>query len=218
MATSEKESDADVSQTEKKDKASAGAGETAGNAAAMDVNSLQQALQEAEQRAQDHWDHLLRNKAELDNVRKRQARELEDAHKFALERFIQDLLPVRDSMEMGLDAAGDNVDIGKLREGIDLTLKMLISSLDKVGLEVISPEKGEKLNPEIHQAMSLQEDAQAESNTILTVAQKGYLLNGRLIRPAMVIVAKASGKKQLDIQKDQDKQGNDTGSQLDEQA
>lgn len=148
-------------------------------------------LEDARNKADEHWNRCLRAEAELDNLRKRNAREIENAHKYALEKFVTELLPVRDSMELGLAAAQqEDIDPAKLREGIDLTLKMLATVMDKFHITQIDPQ-GEKFDPERHQAMSMQETADAEPNTVLEVVQKGYLLNDRLIRPAMVVVAKA---------------------------
>lgn len=158
---------------------------------APDFEALAERLEEAESRAQENWDQFVRAKAELDNMRRRSERDLENAHKYALERFAQELLPVKDSLEMGLAAASeeDQPGIDKLREGTELTLKMLEGAMSKFGIEEINPE-GEKFDPELHQAMSMLESNNAEPDTVVNVMQKGYTLNGRLIRPAMVVVAK----------------------------
>ncbi|OQX31506.1 MAG: nucleotide exchange factor GrpE [Candidatus Sedimenticola endophacoides] len=149
-------------------------------------------LEDARSKADEHWDQLMRARAELDNLRKRQERELENAHKYALERFVNDLLPVRDSMELGVDAAREeNGDIGKLLEGAELTLKLFTDVMQKYNVEQINPE-GEPFNPEFHQAMSLQPRDDLPPNTVVTVVQKGYSLNGRLVRPAMVLVSRAA--------------------------
>ena len=149
-------------------------------------------LQAAEQKANDNWDQLLRTRAEMENLRRRTQRDLENAHKYALEKFISELLPVKDSLEMGLDAAKqDNAAIDKLCEGTELTLNMLANALNKFNVVEINP-KGEKFNPEHHQAMAMQPSAELEPNTVMVVMQKGYLLNDRLMRPAMVMVSKAA--------------------------
>jgi len=152
---------------------------------------LQLLLEDARNKADDHWNRVLRLQAELENLRKRSQRELENAHKYALEKFVQELLPVKDSLEMGLAAAneGDGESAAKLREGMELTLKMLQAALEKFGVKEIDPQ-GQPFDPELHQAMSTVESDDAEPNTVVTVMQKGYLLNDRLIRPAMVVVAK----------------------------
>jgi len=154
------------------------------------VTALQEDLEKALNKAQENWNLYLSARAETENVRKRAERDLQNAHKYALDKFINDLLPVKDSLEMGVDAAADIVDVNKLREGSELTLKMLKNVLEKFGVEEINP-AGQKFNPEFHAAMAMQPASQAEPNTVLHVAQKGYLLNGRLLRPAMVIVAQA---------------------------
>lgn len=152
-------------------------------------------LEDARNKADEHWNQLLRTQAEMENLKKRSQRDIENAHKFALEKFFQELLPVRDSMELGINAAqGENVDPATLQEGMDLTLKMFVAVMDKFGIEEINP-VDEKFNPDLHQAMSMQEVEGKEPNTVLAVVQRGYQLNGRLIRPAMVIVARAPARE-----------------------
>jgi len=140
--------------------------------------------------AADSLDKAVRAQAELDNVRKRTSRDIENAHKYALEKFISELLPVLDSMELGLNASDNVEDASSLREGMELTMKMFCSSLEKSGVSPVDPQKGDKFNPDQHEAVNMQEVDDAESGTVVTTLQKGYELNGRLIRPAMVIVAK----------------------------
>jgi molecular chaperone GrpE len=180
------------------------ADETAGDkAAAADPDALQVLLVDARNKADSHWDQCLRLQADIENLRKRNERDLVNAHKFALEKFAVDLLPVKDSLEMGLAAAGENADVAGLKEGGELTLKMLISVMDKHNINEVNA-LNEKFNPEYHEAMSVQERADVKPNTVVTVVQKGYLLNERLIRPAMVIVSKAAQQA--------------SGGQLNEQA
>lgn len=141
-------------------------------------------------KADDHWDRVLRTQAEMENLRKRSQRDVENAHKFALEGFASELLGVRDSLEMGLGAASlEDGSITSIREGIELTLKLLTQSMEKYNVIEINP-LGEKFDPEHHQAMNMLEDQSAAPNTVVMVIQKGYLLNGRLLRPALVSVAK----------------------------
>ncbi len=154
-----------------------------------ELQQLTEELEASKARAQENWDRLLRMQAENDNLRKRSERDIENAHKYALEGFAKDLLPVKDSLEMGLAAAQNDSHEDQIKEGIEMTLQLFNDMFEKHGLEVIDP-KGEPFNPDHHQAMSMQEDAELEPNTILSVMQKGYLLNDRLIRPAMVIVSK----------------------------
>ncbi len=149
-------------------------------------------LEDARSKADEHWDKLLRAQAELENLRKRNQRDLENAHKYGVEKFAAEILGVKDSLEMGLDAATDDADVVKLREGTELTLKLLVQMLDKFNIKEINPQ-GEAFDPEHQQAMTLQENAELPPNTVITVMQKGYLLNDRLLRPAMVIVSKRPG-------------------------
>ena len=147
-------------------------------------------LAEARLAAKENLDRALRAQAELENVRRRMARDVENAHKFALERFVSELLPVKDSLELGLTAtAEEGAGATSIAEGLELTLRMLEQAMEKFGVRVVDP-AGESFDPEFHQAMTMQESDTAESGTVLTVVQKGYLLNQRLVRPAMVIVAK----------------------------
>lgn len=140
-------------------------------------------------RADENWDKYLRAVAELENVRKRAARDAENARKFALERFATELLAVRDSFEMGLAAAGQ-ADFESLLEGSRATLKQLASTMERFGVSEIDPE-GEPFDPTVHEAMTTQPSTEVEPGTIVNVFQKGYLLNGRLLRPARVVVAAA---------------------------
>lgn len=151
---------------------------------------LQQELQDVQNKVADYWDRIVRQQAEMDNLRKRAERDVENARKYALERFAGDLLPVKDSLELGLAAADAQSGAEKIREGLELTLKMLADTLARHGVKEVNP-LGERFNPEWHQAMTMQPSAEVEPNTVLTVVQKGYVLNDRLLRPAMVIVAKA---------------------------
>jgi molecular chaperone GrpE len=161
----------------------------------MSHEQLLLTLQDAKAKADQHWNQLLLARAELDNNRRRNERDVENAHKFALEKFVRELLPVKDSLELGLAAAaGEGTELEKLREGMELTLKMLAAAMEKFGVSEVDP-AGEKFNPERHQAMAMQESPTAEANTVLTVYQKGYLLNDRLIRPAMVVVSSAPAEK-----------------------
>ncbi|MCU7923679.1 MAG: nucleotide exchange factor GrpE [Candidatus Thiodiazotropha sp. (ex Dulcina madagascariensis)] len=166
----------------------------------LEQGELTKLLEDARSKADQHWDQLIRTRAEIDNLRKRAQRDLENAHKFALERISQDLLQVWDSLELGHQAAQDEqADVEKLREGTALTLKLLVDLMSKHGIEQVSPE-GETFNPEYHQAMSMQERDDVEPNTVVAVVQKGYLLNGRLLRPAMVMVSKAASGAAIDEQ------------------
>lgn len=137
--------------------------------------------------ADENWDKYVRALAELDNVRKRAQRDVDNARKFALERLIGELLTVRDSLELGLGVA-QQADVDSLREGSEATLKLLVSTMEQFGVAEIDP-LGEPFDPELHEAMTMQPSFDAEPGTVLTVFQKGYTLNGRLLRPARVVVA-----------------------------
>ncbi|MGH8121057.1 MAG: nucleotide exchange factor GrpE [Gammaproteobacteria bacterium] len=149
---------------------------------------LNQALEEHKRLASGHRDEALRARAELENVRKRTARDIENAHKYALERFVAELLPVLDSMEKGIAVSANTNDAGSLKEGMELTLRMLVALLDKFGVKVIDP-RDEKFNPDRHEAVSMQRHEGVEPGMVINVMQKGYELNGRLVRPAMVVVS-----------------------------
>jgi len=146
-------------------------------------------LEDARNKADEHWNELLRAKAEMENLRRRQARDLENAHKHALDKFVAELLPIYDSMEFGMNAAtGEEASLEAVRDGLEMTMKMFLSSISKFGLEQVNPEN-EAFDPELHQAMAMQEVEGVEANQVITVAQKGYQFNGRLLRPAMVVVS-----------------------------
>jgi len=153
-----------------------------------DIKLLQQERDALARVASERLELAQRTQAEMDNLRKRTLRDIENAHKYALEKFITELLPVLDSLELGIQASLTTTDITTLREGMDLTLKKFGDSLEKFGALVINPE-GDKFNPEKHDAVSMTTAEGVEPGTIITVLQKGYELNGRLVRPAIVVVA-----------------------------
>ena len=149
-------------------------------------------LTAARAKADDYWDQLLRARAETENLRRRQVAELEKAHKYALDGFVRELLQVHDSLELGHAAAlEEGADIAKLREGNDLTLKLLDDVMARFHVASIDPQ-GEAFNPDLHQAMSVQPRGDLAPNTVTAVLQKGYTLNGRLVRPALVMVSRAA--------------------------
>src|SRR3984957_6057558 len=158
----------------------------------VELERLQLALAEAEERARNHWEQYLRAVADLDNVRKRAQRDIEAANRYGLEKFAAELLPVWDSLELAVQNAGKAADIRSLFQGQDATLKLLSKALEKIGVVGINP-LGEPFDPARHEAMLAQESSTAEPNSVLQVVQPGYELNGRLLRPARVIVSKARG-------------------------
>lgn len=166
------------------------------DAASQDLN-LEQALEklaDAELATERAKDDLLRVQAEMQNLRRRTEQDVEKAHKYGQERFSTELLSVLDNLERALAAASDGEDeaVKAIREGVDLTLKSFIDCFNKFNIEAVDP-LGEPFDPDLHQAMSIQENAEVEPNTVIAVMQKGYTLHGRVIRPAMVMVSKAAG-------------------------
>jgi molecular chaperone GrpE len=155
------------------------------------LDEIKEQLVLAMEKAEENWDKFLRLKSDMENLKRRTEREVSNAHKFGLEKFISNLLPVMDSMEMGIAAAQeDSAEVTNLREGVELTLKMVMDVVNKSGVEVVDP-KDEKFDPQKHEAMGMQEVADVEPNTVTLVIQKGYRLNERLLRPARVMVSKA---------------------------
>jgi len=152
------------------------------------IAELEAQLKELQQRERDS---LLRAKAEVENIRRRTEQDIEKAHKFALEKFSGELLPVIDNLERALDLADkSNSELAGLIEGVELTLKSLLDAVRKFGMEVVA-DIHVPFNPELHQAMTMMESDELEPNHVMMVMQKGYTLNGRLLRPAMVAVSKA---------------------------
>jgi molecular chaperone GrpE len=157
----------------------------------ISIEDLQQKLIKSEKKATENIDKALRVQAEMENLKRRTQKDLENAHKFALENLVKELISVMDSLELGLQALTDqNDDVQKFREGSELTLKQFEAVFSKFNIQKINP-IGELFDPKRHQAMTMQPSADVEPNHILDVFQKGYCLNERLIRPAMVVVAKA---------------------------
>jgi molecular chaperone GrpE len=158
---------------------------------AAELERLQQALAEAEERVRGQREQYLRAVAELDNVRKRAQRDIEAANRYGLEKFAAELLPVRDSLELAVHSADQaEVDARSLKQGQQATLQLLVKALERLGLTPIDP-LGEDFDPSRHEAVLAQPSAAAKPDTVLQVVQTGYELNGRVIRPARVIVAKA---------------------------
>lgn len=156
------------------------------------INELELALAAAQATVADQKDSVVRAKAEVDNVRRRAAQDVEKARKFALEKFAAELLPVVDNLERAIASVSAEDEAQKaIAEGVELTLQSLLSALDKFGVKAVDPQD-QPFNPELHQAMSMQEVEGVEPNTVIAVMQKGYELNGRLVRPAMVMVSKAA--------------------------
>ena len=155
---------------------------------APSVEALQLAVEETQNKADQYYNDLLRARADLENFRKRAQRDIEHAHKFGLEKLVQEFLPVKDSVELGLSAAEKSEDVSSLREGLELTLQMLSTAFERLGVNEVNP-LGDKFDPNFHQAMTTQPNNEVEAGTVLNVVQRGYVLNERLMRPALVIVA-----------------------------
>lgn len=155
------------------------------------VEALMQKLGEAEQKMNEYWDRILRMQAEADNAKRRQERDLENAHKYALEKFVNELIPIIDSLELAATSVPDAMkDAAKaMLDGIELTLKMFYAAMEKFGVKQVNP-LNEQFNPEFQQAISTTVDPDVEPNTVVAVLQKGYTLNNRLVRPALVVVSK----------------------------
>jgi len=160
-------------------------------------------LEALQAKVQEFQEQVLRSQAEMQNVRRRAENDVEKAHKFAVEKFVKELLPVVDSLEKavesteGHDSSGDLV--ASIRQGVELTLDMFLSGLKKFNVERLNP-VGEPFDPQYHEAMSMVPAPNAEPNSVVAVMQKGYLLNGRVVRPAMVMVAKPQDAPKIDEQ------------------
>lgn len=157
----------------------------------LEAVDIQAELDAANARADENWEKVLLAKADVENIRRRTQKDVEKAHRFSVEKFAKDMLPVVDSLEMGLAAADEaSGDVKAIKEGMELTYKQLLDSLTKSGVDQINPE-GDVFNSELHQAISMVPSSDHEPNTVMQVFQKGYSLNGRLLRPAMVIVSQS---------------------------
>ena len=189
-----KPQDADVSQAEEVTAEAVESASVEGEVVSesdQKIYELENALSDAQAQIKEQQDSVLRARAEMENARRRADAEVEKARKFALERFAGELLPVVDNLERAIQAGdAENDAVKPLLEGVDMTLKSFISTIEKFGLTPIDPQ-GETFNPELHQAMAMQESADHEPNTVMAVMQKGYQINGRLLRPAMVMVSRA---------------------------
>ncbi len=153
------------------------------------IEELEQAVAVAEAKVEEQKDSVIRAAAEVDNVRRRAAMDVEKAHKFALEKFANELLPVIDNMERALQGTSAEDEATKaVYEGVELTLKSFTSAVEKFGLSQLDPQ-GEAFNPDHHQAIGMQPSEEFPANTVMMVMQKGYMLNDRLLRPAMVMVS-----------------------------
>ncbi|WP_372761623.1 nucleotide exchange factor GrpE [Pseudoalteromonas sp.] len=157
-----------------------------------EIAMLYAELEAAKQTINDQKDSVVRAAADVENMRRRAAQDVEKAHKFALEKFANELLPVIDNLERAIEFSDkENESLKPVLEGLDMTVKSFNDAVAKFGVEIVNPQ-GEQFNPDFHQAMSIQPSNDVSPNTVLAVMQKGYTLNGRLLRPAMVMVSKAA--------------------------
>ncbi len=157
--------------------------------ALVELEQLKLRLGEAEERARNHWEQYLRAVAELENVRKRAQRDVEQASRYGLEKFAQELIPVKDSLDLGVENAARS-DAAALAEGQAATQRLLAKAFEKLGITELDP-VGQPFDANQHEAMAMQPSTTAEPDSVLAVVQRGYVLNGRLLRPARVIVARA---------------------------
>ncbi|BDY03826.1 nucleotide exchange factor GrpE [Ferrimonas sp. YFM] len=162
------------------------------------IEELENALAAAQAKVEEQKDSVVRAHAEMENVRRRSAQDVEKARKFALEKFAGELLPVIDNLERALATGdADNEAVKPLLEGVELTYKGFLAGVDKFGIKEIDP-MGQPFNPDQHQAMAMQPSEEFPANTVMAVMQKGYELNGRLLRPAMVMISKGSDQPSVD--------------------
>lgn len=197
---------ADENRNEKVDeelKAEERAGEPVAENQEGETSSAEEDVDSMEARVKELQEQVLRSQAEMQNVRRRAEIDVEKARKFALERFVKELLPVADSLEKAVEStenqkSTDEV-VTNIREGVEMTLDLFMKSLGKFNVEPLNP-VGEPFDPQLHEAMSMVPAPDAEPNSVVAVMQKGYTLNGRLVRPAMVMVAKAEDGPKIDEQ------------------
>lgn len=149
--------------------------------------SVHALLEDARSKADEHWNEVLRLRAEMDNLRKRTERDIDNARKYALEKFVDALLGVADSLDLGLKACQEATDVAPLKQGTEMMHGQFFQTLERFGVQPIDP-LGEPFNPDLHQAIAMQ-PSEGESNRVIQVLQKGYQLNERVLRPALVIVS-----------------------------
>lgn len=174
-----------------------------GSSAEGSENTPESEIETLRAQAQEFQEQMLRSQAEMQNVRRRAEIDVEKAHKFALEKFVKELLPVADSLEKAVESTEGHEDAGEvvasIREGVEMTLNLFMNSLKKFNVEQLNP-VGEPFDPQKHEAMSMVPAPDAEPNSVVAVVQKGYMLNDRLVRPAMVVVARAEDAPKIDEQ------------------
>jgi len=193
VAENEQEQTVDPEDIIPRERPEAGAEDSAGDSPEGELTPEQALLARLEEEAAAARDAALRAAADAQNVKRRAEQDVEKARKFALEQFARELLPVVDNLERALEAtAGRDAAVKPIAEGVELTLKSFLDALKKFNIATVDPQ-GEPFDPNLHQAMSMVENASVEPNSVIAVMQKGYTLNGRLLRPAMVMISKAAG-------------------------
>jgi molecular chaperone GrpE len=193
VAENEQEQTVDPEDIIPRERPEAGAEDSAGDSPEGELTPEQALLARLEEEAAAARDAALRAAADAQNVKRRAEQDVEKARKFALEQFARELLPVVDNLERALEAtAGRDAAVKPIAEGVELTLKSFLDALKKFNIATVDPQ-GEPFDPNLHQAMSMVENAAVEPNSVIAVMQKGYTLNGRLLRPAMVMISKAAG-------------------------
>ncbi|NNJ72229.1 MAG: nucleotide exchange factor GrpE [Enterobacterales bacterium] len=153
-----------------------------------DIADLKEQLSDAQSKVAEYWDQIIRANAEMENIKRRATRDVESARKYSVESFANDILPALDSLEQGAQAITEDTAASAMKEGMELTISMLIKALEKQGMVQIDP-KGEKFDPEYHEAMTMIASEEIPGDHVIDVFQKGYQLNGRVIRPARVVVS-----------------------------
>lgn len=158
-----------------------------------EIADLKQQLEDAQSKVADYWDQIVRAKAEMENIKRRATRDVENARKFSVESFANDLIPVMDSMEQGLNSITDTTDIETVKEGMTLTINVMLKTLEKQGMKQVNP-VGERFDPQHHEAMTMVPSPDHPVDHVMDVFQKGYELNGRVIRPARVVVSQGGSE------------------------
>ena len=153
-----------------------------------EIADLKQQLEDAQSKVADYWDQIVRANAEMENIKRRASRDVENARKFSVESFANDLIPVMDSLEQGIGSITESTDIAAVKEGMELTIDVMLKTMEKQGMKQVNP-VGERFNPQHHEAMTMIPSPDHPADHVIDVFQKGYELNGRVIRPARVVVS-----------------------------
>ena len=153
-----------------------------------EIADLKQQLEDAQAKVADYWDQIVRANAEMENIKRRASRDVENARKYSVESFANDLIPVMDSLEQGIGSITESTDIQAVKQGMELTIDVMLKTMEKQGMKQVNP-VGERFNPQHHEAMTMIPSPDHPEDHVIDVFQKGYELNGRVIRPARVVVS-----------------------------